>query len=180
MAETQLCEFSGTRNRGVSGLGRRPAAAELALGDLGAGGAGDLLDDLEALGQVFLRGARGYEEVGQLGELHRPAVVELDEGADALAEDLVGHRDDGGEGDAGVGGDLLLDLGGADVLAAADDDVGGAADDGEVALLVELDDVGVEEEAVGGEELGVGGRVVEVAEAGGRALGAGLAAAGRR
>ena len=60
---------------------------------------------------------------------------------------------------------LVLDLRGADVLAAADDEVGGAADDGEVAVGVDRREVAHAHPAVGGEQLGVGGRVVAVAEA---------------
>ena len=63
---------------------------------------------------------------------------ELGVEAHALAEDLVGHRHHRRDRDRRVLGDLGLDRGRAEVLAAADDDVGRAADDAEVAVGVDL------------------------------------------
>ena len=58
-----------------------------------------------------------------------------------LAEALVGRGDHADLGDAVEAEQQLLDLLGADVLAAADDDVGHAVGDGEVAVVVEHADV---------------------------------------
>src|SRR5262249_6872301 len=61
--------------------------------------------------------------------------------------------------------DLGFDRRGAEVLAAADDDVGRSTDDSEVAVRVDLTDVADAHPAVVREQSVVGGRVVEVAEA---------------
>ena len=97
--------------------------------------------------------------------------------ADPLAEQLVGRRDRGDQGDRGVAADLVLDLRRADVLAAADDEVGRPADDREVAVVVDPHDVADEHPAVRRVQLGVGRRIVEVAAGQQRALAPRLAVA---
>ena len=72
-----------------------------------------------------------------------------DDGDDALAPLLVGHPDHRGLGDRRVLEQDVLDLGGGDVLAAADDRVVGAALDEQVALVVEPAAVAGGEPAVG-------------------------------
>ena len=88
----------------------------------------------------------------------------LDERAHPLAERGVGNRDRRAQRDRGMRRDLVLHLRGADVLAAPDDDVGRAPDDGEVAVLVDRREIAHQHPAVGGEQFGVGGGVVVVAE----------------
>ena len=75
--------------------------------------------------------------------------LELGVEAHPLAEHLVGHRHRGRDRDGGVLGDLGLDRGSADVLAAPDDDVGRAADDAEVAVGVDRAQVADAHPAVG-------------------------------
>ena len=75
------------------------------------------------------------------------------DGADLLAESLVGHADDRGLGHVGVLVERGFDLGRVDVLAAADDDVLQPVDDVEVAVGVEAAEVAGVEPAVG-ERLG--------------------------
>ena len=82
-------------------------------------------------------------------EIERRAGAELDVGGGALAEDPVGHADRRGEGDARMERDAFFDRGGREILAAADDDVVGAADDAQVALGVELDEIAEPHPAVG-------------------------------
>ena len=60
---------------------------------------------------------------------------------DALTEALVGRRDHDRLGHLRHGQQRLFDLDGADVLAAADDDVGLAVGDGQVAVVVQHADV---------------------------------------
>ncbi len=81
------------------------------------------------------------------------AVADADDRADLLAEPFVGHADDRGFGDVRVLVQRGFDLGGVDVLAAADDDVLQAVDDVEVAVGVETAEVAGVEPAVG-ERLG--------------------------
>ena len=63
------------------------------------------------------------------------------DGGGVLAEALVGRGHDADLGDRVEAHQQLLDLLGADVLAAADDDVGDAVGDREVAVVVEHADV---------------------------------------
>jgi hypothetical protein len=72
-----------------------------------------------------------------------------------FAEVGVRHADHRALGHAGHVVEVALDLGGIDVVAAADDQVLAAADDGDVAALVHLADVAGLEPAVGGELFGV-------------------------
>ena len=74
----------------------------------------------------------------------------LDERHDPFAHQRVGLADRDRVADVGMGFEHLLDLGGADVLAAADDDVLEAADDLERAVGVERREVAGAEPAVGG------------------------------
>ena len=95
------------------------------------------------------------------GRVARP---HADDRARVLAEPRVGRGDDGDLGDAGQRLQRALDLGGGDVLAAADDDVLHPIGDGQEALLVEHADVaGVVPPLV--VERGGGERRVGVAEA---------------
>src|SRR5205814_9300455 len=77
-----------------------------------------------------------------------------------LAQALGRSGHDGGLGHPGETEQELLDLGGADVLASADDDVLLAVGDGEVALVVEHPDVPGDVPAAvdegGGGEVGLG------------------------
>ncbi len=72
----------------------------------------------------------------------------------------------------------ILDDGGGDVLAAPNDDLGLTADNGEIAVLVDGGDIGVQGESIGCEQLGVGRRVVVVAETERRPPATGLAPPG--
>ena len=109
------------------------------------------------------------------GRSSAAACLELDEHADPLAEERVGHRDRRGHGDGGVGRHGVLDLDRADVLAAAEDEVRGAAGQGEVAVGVELADVAHPHPAVLREQLVVVG-ATEVSEAERGAAACGLSA----
>ena len=99
--------------------------------------------------------------------------------ADSLAEDRVGHGDGGGQGHGGVGRHVLLDGRTADVLAAANDEVVGPADDRQVAGF-DGHDVAEHHPSVGPQQLPVGFVIVPVSSAQGRPLAAGLAAPARR
>jgi hypothetical protein len=110
--------------------------AEVRLEDLAHRGLGQLGQDLDVLGdRRALRdvGPRVLEEFGRGG---RGALDELDIGAGHLARMGVGLADGAGEGHGRVPDQRLLDLGGVDVVAAADDDVLGAARDPDVAVGV--------------------------------------------
>ena len=69
--------------------------------------------------------------------------------ADDLAPLLVGEADDGDLGDGGMAVEDLLDLGGEEILAAADDHVLEPADDAAVAALVHRREVARAQPAVG-------------------------------
>ncbi len=99
-------------------------------------------------------------------EVERGPRGQLDVDAHPLAEHLVGLRNRGRERNRGMRAHLVLHLGRADVLPAADDDVGGAAHDRQHAVRVERADVAHQHPPVRGEQLCVGGLVVEVAHAG--------------
>src|SRR5690606_31913512 len=73
----------------------------------------------------------------------------------ALAEIRVRHAEDGALDDAGHGVDLALHFLRIDVVAAGDDEVLAAADDVDIAALVDLAEVTGDEEAVVA-ELGLG------------------------
>ena len=89
-------------------------------------------------------------------------VAHTDHGAHLLAHALVGDADGRGLGDVGVLVEGGLDLGGVDVLTAADDDVLQPVDDVEEAFVIEPAEVAGEEPAVA-EGSGRGLGVVEVA-----------------
>src|ERR1035441_7639168 len=144
---------------------RASPGGQLAFGQLAPGRAGQPVEDHEALRIVLLRGSLLGQELDQLGERQRSSRLELHEHADPLTEEGVGHRHRRSQHHRGVGRDRVFDDGGGDVLATSDDDLGLSAYDGEVALLPEGDDVGVQGEPVAGEQLGVGLGIVVIAEA---------------
>ena len=92
------------------------------------------------------------EEGAQAGLVELLVRLDVDDRHRHLAEPLVGHAEHRHFGDrrAGVAG--RLDLGGGDVLAAADDDVLLAVDDEQITVLVEIADVAGADVAVGGEQ----------------------------
>ncbi len=87
-----------------------------------------------------------------------------DERGDPLAHEFVGIADRDRVAHVGMRFELVLDLGGRDVLAAPDDDVLQAADDREPAVVVERREVAGAEPAVGVERVGVV-RGIEIADA---------------
>ena len=97
-----------------------------------------------------------------------PAGPHFDVGAGLLAEDVVGHGHHGHHGHPGMGAHLGFDRGGTDVLPTPNDEVRRTTDDGEIALVVDLDDVTHQHPPVGGHEPLVGFVIVVVPEAGGR------------
>ena len=75
----------------------------------------------------------------QLGDRRRRGrIARPDERPDDLTPVLVGQADDRHLGDGGMAVEDLLDLGGEEVLAAADDHVLEPADDSAVAALVHV------------------------------------------
>ena len=78
---------------------------------------------------------------GQLVGRHLGARAQDDDGADLLAERLVGDADHGAVGDRRVFEQGRLDLDGVDVLPAPDDHVLGPVDDVDEALVVQAGDV---------------------------------------
>ena len=119
------------------------------------------------------------EVLDEVGRSSVVAVLEFDEHAHPLAEHRVGHRHGRGHRDGGMGRHDLLDRDGADVLAAAEDEVRRAAGQAEVAVGVQLTDVAHPHPAVLGEQLVVVG-ATQVAEAGRRAAANRLSATGFR
>ena len=103
---------------------------------------GRSVDHVERLGPL-LAGQPGGLEVGAHGVegRRRAALAGADDRGGPLAQAVVGGGDDAHLGHPVEAGQELLDLAGADVLAAPDDDVGEAVGDGEVALVVEHPDV---------------------------------------
>ena len=71
-----------------------------------------------------------------------------------LAEIGVRQADHGAFGDAGDGVQQHLDLFGIDVVTAGDDQILGAADDGDIAVCVDLPQITGDEPAVGAQILG--------------------------
>ena len=132
--------------------------AQLALGDLAARRAGSASTTTRRSGNHSGDTPRSRRKATSVVEVEVAARFELDVEAHPLAEHLVGHRDRGRERDGGVLRYLGLHRRRADVLAAADDDVGRAADDAQVAVGVDGAQVADEHPAVGGEQLVVGAR----------------------
>src|SRR4051812_30956827 len=143
--------------------------AELALEDLAAGVAGQLLVHEPDLHRDLERGEASADVVLHVGLRERRAVAHADDGTDLLAETIVRDADDRGLGDVGVLVERGFDLGRVDVLATADDDVLDAVDDEQVAVLVDAADVARVEPAVG-ERLGRRLVETEVAAHDGRSL----------
>ena len=100
----------------------------------------------------MLRGARGAQpllhELAQLVRAHALAGLHHDRSRHRLAPLLVGHAHHRAVGHARVLEQHVLDLAGRHVLAAAHDDVVGAALEEEVALLVDPARVARREEAI--------------------------------
>ena len=103
------------------------------------------------------------------------ALFELDEHADPLAEERVGHCDGRRHRDRGMGRHGLLDLDRADVLAAAENEVRGPAGQREIAVGVKLADIAHPHPAVLREQLVVVG-ATQVSETECRAAARGLSA----
>ncbi len=120
------------------------------------------------LGPELLADPSALEMGAQLAKFERGPRTQLDVRADPLAEDGVGHRDRRREQHGGVAGDLVFDLGRADVLPTPDDEVGRPPRHREIPGLVDDAPVAGEHPAVGGAERGVRVGVVVVAEAGQR------------
>lgn len=101
-------------------------------GDLARGGTGDAGDGVELVRGLEVRevGPAGCEELGGGGQ---SVGAGDEEGHRDFAEYGVRLSGDGGVRDAGHGTQDVLDLGGVDVLAAADDEFLQTAADGEVA-----------------------------------------------
>ena len=114
---------------------------------------GKRLDELDAAGTLVVRDAVAApldELVGQLRRRRRRPACELDRGDDDLAPLVVGHADDTGVADRRVPEQHRLDLGRIDVHAAADDEVGAAVGEEEVAVLVDVADVAEREVVAAG------------------------------
>jgi hypothetical protein len=106
------------------------------LGELAGGGHGDLVDELDPLGQPPLGelvGHRGHH----LGLADLRAGLADDHGQGALAPPLVGDGDDRRLGDLGVAHQGVLQLDAGDPLAAGLDQVLGPVDHVQVAVVVE-------------------------------------------
>src|SRR5690606_9339940 len=78
---------------------------------------------------------------------------QLDIGAGQFAREGVGLADGGGGGDLGVGQQRVLDLGGVDIVAAADDQILGAPGDPQIAVGVHPAQVAGAQEAAFGEQV---------------------------
>ena len=121
-------------------MGRRLAeelGAELALEDLAGRIAGQRLGPEPEPGGHVERGQPLADESGQLVGAHVLTGPQHHDGPDLLAEDRVGHADDGAVGHGRVLEEGGLHLDAVDVLAAPDDHVLGPVDDVDEALLVD-------------------------------------------
>src|SRR5271166_2018494 len=125
--------------------------AELAFGDLAPRRSGKMVDNDESFGQQFLGDSQRQQVLDEPGQVDGLRVDEFGVEADLFTEHRVGHRDRRGYRDSGVGRDGVLDLCCTDVLAAAQDEIGGSAGDGEIAVRVDLADVAHAHPPVGGE-----------------------------
>ena len=104
-------------------------------------------------------------------------VAGFQEHHDALAEDLVGNGDGRHQRHLRMAAHRVLDGGGADILAAADNEIALAAGHAQIALGMDRDDVVHQQPAIGRVELLVGRRIIVIAAAEDRALAARLAGA---
>ena len=86
-------------------------------------------------------GDAGLDEVGQRGAVDRSAWGGRDEQDRRLASIGIGPPDRRGEADAGMAQRDVLDVGGIDIVAAADDHVLGAARDVDLAVLADAPEV---------------------------------------
>ncbi len=159
---------------------RRTSSRSSLLATFSPAERGRLLEHDQPLGQPLARDAAREHVRAQLLELDACARAELRVQADALAEHRIGHRDGGGERDRRVRRRLGLDGGGADVLAAADDQVRDAPGEPQVAVVADRREVAAQHPAVVRQQLAVGGGVLVVAERSGRAAARNLAGAAAR
>lgn len=111
---------------------------------LGGGGSVELAGGGDGQGGGGAEAARalvGGETARELGrdaiERGRAGGIEDEGGGDDLPPARVGNAEDHGARDARDGLDDALDLGGVDVFAAGDDEVGAAGEDVEAALFIE-------------------------------------------
>ena len=112
----------------LAGLARDDGAfggqfGEALLRHLAEIGERQIIEDEQALGKLDLRHLLGFEKADQLVEGERAAGLRHDAGAHALAELGIGHRHAGDVLHRVVREDEVLDLLGADLLAAAIDEI---------------------------------------------------------
>src|ERR1700747_2939628 len=112
--------------------------AKLAFGDLAPGRSGKFIDHDESVGEQVLGNSERQQVLDELGQVDCLRVSEFGIEADLFTEHRIGHRDRCRYRDGGVGRDGVLDLGCADVLAAAEDEIGGSAGHGEISIRVDL------------------------------------------
>src|SRR5690606_37895856 len=162
----------------LRGCNLRDALPNPVLLHLAAGGA-RIVADLVQLLRPLLAGHPGpFEVVPHLVQRgHGVAGFDPYHGGGAFAEARIGRGDHDGLGDGGHAEQHLLHLQRADVLAAADDQVGLAVGDGQVAVVVEHTDVAGVVPAVVIEGPG-GQRVVGVTQAEVRSAGEDLTVLG--
>src|SRR3954454_10249447 len=118
-------------------------ATELRAADLARGREGEFTDELDEPGVLVRREPRTDEGL-QLA-LDLVGRVDTFGGDDVRLDDLaakvVGNADDGGHRHGRVPGDAVLDLSWPDAVAAARDDVVGASDEAERAIVIHLAEV---------------------------------------
>ena len=145
--------YKRVRRRASPTAERRQLAAwslaQLVLHHFAGGVAGELVDEPEVAGAFVVGEALGAEREQRLVRERRAGLAHH-ERADVLAEHLVRHADDRGLLHVGVLEDHGLDVGGVDVVAAADDHVLDAARDVDEAVGVEVREVAGAQPAVGG------------------------------
>src|SRR5262245_32474053 len=140
------------RDRSPAAPSSAEACAQDVLPHLAGRVAGQLVEQLDLLGNLLAHHAARLHVAAHLGERHpvgpRP---EYDARAHALAARRIRYADHGDVGDLRVRREVVLDALGGEVLALADDDVLPAARDADVALGVHDAEIAGAEESVGGE-----------------------------
>src|SRR5690242_2460993 len=159
-------------------------SGEVAAKELSGGGAWQWAGEMNSAGELVAGETRAQEvQQGGRGDGRRGgAGAEANEGDGNLAPGGIGDAADTRLGDIGMREQGGLDLGGIDVLAAGDDEVGATVEDVEVTVRVQVAEVAGGEPAIAEGGGGLVGAIVVAGGDGGTAQGnlAGSAGGGGR
>src|SRR5262245_7681988 len=147
---------------GAAGLFRTELLAQLVFVELAVVVPGQRLGELDPAGTLVVRDALAtpLDELGSQGVRRLDAGLRLDHGNHDLAPIVVGDAHHADVAHCRMADEHRLDLGRVDVHAAADDEVGAAVGEEQVAVVVDVPDVAQREVVAGVRAFGLLGRLV--------------------